>query len=103
METKDKSNKYYLNLAIKEAWKYQFLTYPNPAVGACIIKEKKILSISAHKLQGKPHAEVNALKEAFLHNYPNSKLKNLKDSLLIHEFLIKNHNNFFHNCHFKAM
>lgn len=56
---------YYMQLALNEAWKYQFLTYPNPAVGAVIVKDGHILAIAAHKKAGQPHAEVNACKEAF--------------------------------------
>ncbi|MEA2019816.1 MAG: bifunctional diaminohydroxyphosphoribosylaminopyrimidine deaminase/5-amino-6-(5-phosphoribosylamino)uracil reductase RibD [Campylobacterota bacterium] len=88
----------YLQLAIQEAWKYQFLTYPNPAVGATVVKNNQILSTEAHKEAGLPHAEVNALKSAYLKEYPNSKIKNLTKSDEIHNFLIENHNNFFKDC-----
>jgi diaminohydroxyphosphoribosylaminopyrimidine deaminase/5-amino-6-(5-phosphoribosylamino)uracil reductase len=47
---------------------------------------------------GKPHAEVNALKTSFLKQYPTSQLKELEASQEIHNFLIKNHNNLFHDC-----
>ena len=50
-------------LAIQEAWKYQLLTYPNPAVGATVVKNNQVLSVSAHKEAGSPHAEVLALKK----------------------------------------
>jgi diaminohydroxyphosphoribosylaminopyrimidine deaminase/5-amino-6-(5-phosphoribosylamino)uracil reductase len=89
---------YYLQLAINEAWKYQLLTYPNPVVGATIVRDGEVLSVEAHKKAGLPHAEVNALKYAFLKYYPTSKIKDLKLSQDIHQFLIKNHNNIFHNC-----
>jgi diaminohydroxyphosphoribosylaminopyrimidine deaminase/5-amino-6-(5-phosphoribosylamino)uracil reductase len=88
----------YLQKAISKAWQYQFLTYPNPAVGACVVKNNEILSIEAHKEAGKPHAEVEALKYAFLKYNPNSKLKDLTISSDIHNFLIKNHNGFFKDC-----
>ena len=80
-----------IKLAINEAWKYQFLTYPNPAVGASLIVKNKLF-VSAHKKAGFPHAEVNVLWEAFkaFHNTPD-----LKTSKEIHEYLIQNHNNFF--------
>jgi len=83
-----------LDLAINEAWKYQFLTYPNPAVGAVVIVKNKVF-IDAHKKAGEPHAEVNALWQAFsfFHKTPN-----LKSAKEIHEFLIKNHNNFFNEA-----
>ncbi len=87
-----------MKLAIAQAWKYQFQTYPNPAVGAVVVKNGKILSIEAHKEAGKPHAEVLALKSAYLQSYPNSPLKNIESSSEIHNYLTLNHNEFFHNC-----
>ncbi|MDX4038995.1 bifunctional diaminohydroxyphosphoribosylaminopyrimidine deaminase/5-amino-6-(5-phosphoribosylamino)uracil reductase RibD [Aliarcobacter skirrowii] len=87
-----------MKLAIDEAWKYQLLTYPNPAVGCVVVKDGKLLAIEAHKEAGMPHAEVNALKTAFLTKEPNSLLKALEKSSDIHEYLIKNHNNFFNDC-----
>ena len=91
-------NSQFLQLAIKEAWKYQFLTYPNPAVGATVVKNGQVLAVEAHKEAGLPHAEVNALKSAYLSKYSNSKINNLKKSNDIHNFLIENHNNFFKDC-----
>ena len=89
---------FYMKLAIDEAWKYQLLTYPNPAVGCVIVKNGKLLAIEAHKEAGMPHAEVNALKEAFLKENPKSVLSTLKTSQEIHKFLIENHNGFFNDC-----
>ena len=84
----------YLQLAINEAWKYQFLTYPNPAVGATLIIKNRIF-VNARKKAGLPHAEVNVLWEAFkaFHKTPN-----LITSNEIHEYLYKNHNNFFNEA-----
>ena len=87
----------YMQKALDEAWKYQFLTYPNPAVGACVVQNDKVLSVEAHHEAGKPHAEVNALKSAYLTKYPNSLLKDLSSSSDIHNFLISNHNEFFYD------
>jgi Pyrimidine deaminase len=55
---------YYMKLAIEEAYKYKGQTHPNPAVGALIVKDDKILSIGAHKKAGTDHAEIVALKNA---------------------------------------
>lgn len=87
-----------MKLAIDEAWKYQLLTYPNPAVGCVVVKDGKLLAIEAHKEAGMPHAEVNALKTALLSKESNSLLRALTKSSEIHEYLIKNHNNFFNDC-----
>ena len=89
---------FYMKLAIDEAWKYQLLTYPNPAVGCVVVKDGKLLSIEAHKEAGEAHAEVNALKAAYIKEFPNSVLKTKRTSFDIHEYLIKNHNNFFNDC-----
>lgn len=71
---------FYMDLAIKEAWKYQFLTYPNPAVGALILdKNEKILALNAHQKAGWPHAELAAISEAlFSLGKLHLKLKNSK-------------------------
>ena len=87
-----------MKLAIQEAWKYQFLTYPNPAVGSTVIRENKILAIEAHQNAGNPHAEVLALKSAYLFDYPDSDLKNITNSHEIHDYLLLNHNGYFNNC-----
>ncbi len=89
---------FYMKLAIDEAWKYQLLTYPNPAVGCVIVKNGKLLAIEAHREAGMPHAEVNALKTAYLFENPNSVLKTKSSSHDIHNFLIENHNGFFNDC-----
>ena len=87
-------NSFAIDLALNEAWKYQFLTYPNPAVGAAVIVKNRLF-VAAHKKAGGPHAEVNALWEAFgaFHKTPD-----LKTSHEIHRYLLKHHNGFFHEA-----
>lgn len=89
---------FYMKLAIDEAWKYQLLTYPNPAVGCVIVKDGKLIAIEAHKEAGMAHAEVNALKAAYLKYNPNSVLKVINNAEEIHKFLIENASNFFNDC-----
>jgi len=84
----------YLKLAIDEAWKYQFLTYPNPAVGAVVVIKNRVF-VEAHKKAGEPHAEVNAVWSAYSAFF---KTPNLKTSQEIHEYLYQNHNNFFNDA-----
>ncbi|NOQ29615.1 MAG: bifunctional diaminohydroxyphosphoribosylaminopyrimidine deaminase/5-amino-6-(5-phosphoribosylamino)uracil reductase RibD [Helicobacteraceae bacterium] len=85
---------FFMHLALDEAWKYQGLTYPNPAVGCCVVgKHSQILAIEAHKKAGLPHAEVNALYSAY--NSINKTPTTLTSSQDIHNFLILNHNNIF--------
>lgn len=87
-----------MKLAIDEAWKYQLLTYPNPAVGCVVVNNGEPLAIEAHKRAGESHAEVNALKAAYIKKHPNSPLKAISDPFKIHEFLKENHNGFFRDC-----
>ena len=89
---------FYMKLAIDEAWKYQLLTYPNPAVGCVIVKDGKLVAIEAHKVAGMAHAEVNALKAAYLKYNPNSVLKTKNKADEIHKFLIENASDFFNDC-----
>jgi len=85
-----------MNLALTEAWKFQGLTYPNPAVGCCVIsKNGEILSVEAHQKAGTPHAEVNALKSAYYKLTNDKEILHLTISQDIHNFLLKNHNNIF--------
>ncbi len=87
-----------MRLALQEAWKYQGLTYPNPAVGCCVVGEHgEILAVEAHHKAGAPHAEVNALKAAYYKLTNDEYILALESSLDIHTHLLANHNNIFHN------
>ncbi|MEK6659769.1 MAG: riboflavin biosynthesis protein RibD, partial [Campylobacterota bacterium] len=77
--------KFYMNLALKEAWKYQGVTFPNPAVGCTIVGNNgEILAVEAHKKAGEPHAEVEALKTAYLKLTNDKKILKLTSSSQIH-------------------
>lgn len=87
---------FFINLALSEAWKYQGLTYPNPAVGCAIVNaENELLSVEAHKKAGLPHAEVLALQQAYFKLTNDFKILELISSSDIHTFLLNNHNNCF--------
>ena len=91
-------NNFYMSLALQEAWKYQGLTYPNPAVGCSVVGENgELLAVEAHKCAGDPHAEVEALKVAFYKLTKDENILNKHISADIHAYLIKNHNNIFQN------
>ncbi len=93
------NNEFYMNLALREAWKYQGLTYPNPAVGCTLVGENgEILAVEAHHKAGEAHAEVNALKSAYYKLTNDSYILALYDSVDIHTHLLSNHNNIFKNC-----
>jgi diaminohydroxyphosphoribosylaminopyrimidine deaminase/5-amino-6-(5-phosphoribosylamino)uracil reductase len=91
-------NNFYMNLAIDKAWEYQLLTYPNPAVGAVVIKDGAILSIEAHKRAGSSHAEVLALIGAY-EKLSGQKAKfNSLDANKAHNFLLSLPKDFFKGC-----
>ncbi len=55
---------HYLRSALDLSRKGQGNTFPNPCVGALIVKDGKIVGRGFHKKAGTPHAEVIALKQA---------------------------------------
>ena len=46
---------------------------------------------------GQPHQAISELKE-YLKKYPKDRLKTLSDAHKIHQYLLKNHNDFFTDC-----
>ena len=87
---------FYMALALQEAWKYQLLTYPNPAVGCTVVGgHGEILAVEAHHKAGGPHAEVNALKQAYYKLTDDNYILALTDSADIHTHLLSNHNGMF--------
>lgn len=58
----DQDRKYLLQ-ALDLAARRKGSTSPNPAVGAVVVKDGKILSVGVHEGAGLPHAEVDALEE----------------------------------------
>jgi diaminohydroxyphosphoribosylaminopyrimidine deaminase/5-amino-6-(5-phosphoribosylamino)uracil reductase len=92
------NHQFFMSLALSEAWKYQGLTYPNPAVGCTVVGEHgEILAVEAHHKAGGPHAEVNALKQAYFKLTNDAYILALEDSADIHTHLQSNHNNIFEN------
>jgi diaminohydroxyphosphoribosylaminopyrimidine deaminase/5-amino-6-(5-phosphoribosylamino)uracil reductase len=88
-----------MQLALDEAWKYQGLTYPNPAVGAVVVDEKgAVLGVGGHQKAGGPHAEVWALKSAYQTLRGDHFIDDLDDAHAIHDFLQTHHNDCFAHC-----
>ena len=91
-------DEFYMQLALNEAWKYQLLTYPNPAVGAVVLCDGQIVSIGAHQKAGTSHAEVLALLSAY------ETMSGLQidfdrfDADLAHHFLLQLPKDFFTRC-----
>jgi len=92
------NDEFYMQLALNEAWKYQGLTYPNPAVGAVIVKDGKILAIEAHKQAGTSHAEVLALLSAYITLTQKMVDFDTSDADKAHEFLLNIEKHFFSKC-----
>ncbi len=53
-----------MKVAIREAYKGKGKTLPNPAVGAVVVKDGRIISTGYHEKAGLPHAERIALERA---------------------------------------
>ncbi len=88
---------FFMKLAIKKAWEYQLLTYPNPAVGAVVVEDGKILSIEAHKKRGFPHAEILALLVAIKNKLDINIDPYLEDASLAHSFILSIDKRLFRN------
>jgi len=88
----------YMRLALDAAWQYQGLTYPNPAVGCTIVQNGAVIAVAAHAKAGEPHAEVMALKEAYMALSIDRGIEKLTNAADIHEYLLKHHNGIFLFC-----
>ena len=64
-------DKFYMELALDLAKSREGLTGPNPSVGCVIVKNDELISIGQTSYNGRPHAELNAIKNS---------ITNLKDS-----------------------
>ncbi len=91
-------DEFYMQLALDKAWGYQGLTYPNPAVGAVVTLNGKILAIEAHQKAGTSHAEVLALLSAY-ETLSNTHIDfDSKDAQKAHTFLLALPKDFFSQC-----
>ena len=92
------NNEFYMQLALNKAWGYQGLTYPNPAVGAVVTMEGKILAIEAHQKAGTSHAEVLALLSAYETLSKTTLDFDPKDAQKAYIFLLSLPKDFFSQC-----
>ncbi len=58
-------DKNYMRIALNLAMARRGLTGDNPSVGCVIVKNDKIISLGQTGYKGRPHAEVNAIKNSF--------------------------------------
>ena len=68
---KKNDNKFFMELALKQAKKALGNTGQNPSVGCVIVKNNSVIGSGHTSLGGRPHAEINAIK---------SSSRNLKNS-----------------------
>lgn len=92
------TDEFYMQLALDKAWQYQGLTYPNPAVGAVVTLDGKILAIEAHQKAGTSHAEVLALLSAYELLSQTTVNFDKKDAKEAHKFLLSFPKDFFSQC-----
>jgi len=59
----------YMRLALRLAKRGYGTTSPNPMVGAVLVKAGKVIGRGWHRAAGKPHAEVEALRDAQRHGH----------------------------------
>ncbi len=92
------NDEFYMQLALDIAWQYQGLTYPNPAVGAVVTLDGKILAIEAHQKAGTSHAEVLALLLAY-ETLSNKQISfDRYDATLAQAFLLSLPKRYFSTC-----
>ncbi len=92
------NDEFFMQLALDKAWEYQGLTYPNPAVGAVITLNGKILAIEAHQKSGTSHAEVLTLLKAYESLSQTTINFDAFDAKKAHQFLLTLPPNFFSEC-----
>ena len=59
----NKSHEKYMRMALRQARKGLGRTSPNPAVGAVVVRDGKVIASGYHKRAGANHAEVEALNK----------------------------------------
>ena len=67
-----KKDNFYMKLALELASDRVGLTGINPSVGCVIVKDNEIISIGQTSINGRPHAEFNAIKNANKKKLKNS-------------------------------
>jgi len=63
-QIKHKNNSYFMKLALLQAQKNIGNTNENPSVGCVISKNKSVISVGCTNINGRPHAEHNAIYQS---------------------------------------
>lgn len=64
MDTREASDRKYMQMAIDMAWQGEGYVSPNPLVGAVLVRDGRVLGKGWHRQAGDLHAEREALKDA---------------------------------------
>ena len=72
-QNKYKKHSYFMSLALQQAHKSLGNTKENPAVGCIIVKNNHVISAGFNSINGRPHAEYNAINLSRI-NLKNSEL-----------------------------
>lgn len=93
----------FLSRIIAKAWESQTFALPNPSVASLVLSSNyEVLSLQSHTQFGSAHAELNALKEAFIALHPLClELRDKLDLMTPYElwdFLAHHHHNCFKQC-----
>ena len=72
-QSKHQKSSYFMKLALQQATKSLGNTKENPAVGCVIVKNNHLISAGHTSINGRPHAEQNAMNFAKV-NPQNSEL-----------------------------
>src|SRR5438552_17984362 len=59
-----RSERAYMQLALRLAQRGYGTTSPNPMVGAVLVKGRRIIGRGWHRRAGEPHAEIEAIRDA---------------------------------------
>jgi diaminohydroxyphosphoribosylaminopyrimidine deaminase/5-amino-6-(5-phosphoribosylamino)uracil reductase len=60
----DQADLRFMALALQQARRARRRTWPNPMVGAVLVKDGRVVAVGYHKKAGRPHAEAEAIDRA---------------------------------------
>lgn len=81
------------------AWQHQSLALPNPSVGALVVNANgHIIGSGVHIIAGGPHAEILAIKEAYIFLSKDNRISQCHTSESIHQYLLAHHQGLLSQC-----
>ena len=94
------SDNYYMGLALELAKENHGLTKENPSVGCVLVKNNQIISTGVTSINGRPHAEYNAVKNCVVSPNGSKDAAEQKTSIFSKNFFLflTQPNNFIFLC-----